>query len=86
VAAPRRGCLGIFLAYCALLALAEYATVTMVVLPLPSTRFDWYLATAGIAPFGALVILWTAAFIARIIADLLALCAWTARHVTGARK
>lgn len=73
MAAPRRGIL-IGTAVClATLSLCEYAVITVLILPLPSTAVDWKLATVCIAPSTAAFILWLAVFTARIISDVFAL-------------
>lgn len=75
MAAPRRTTLATCATCLAILALTEYAVITIAVLPLASTRDDWTVATLVVAPLAALFLVWLGAFIARIVADVLAFVA-----------
>lgn len=86
MAAPRRSTLGFLLICLTVLALTEWTVIRIAVLPLPSTRTDWLLATGCIAPMTAAFLLWLAAAIARIVTDVLALLRHIGQWITRLRK
>lgn len=85
MAAARQGSTGCLPAYLALLALVEYGVITRMVMPLPSTRLDWLVATLVVAPIGATIIAGLAALTIRLTADILRLLACLRRLLTGRR-
>lgn len=86
MAAPRRDAMIIALVCIDTLALVEYAVITAIVLPLPSTRNDWLVATLFVAPMAAMFLLWLLGTTARIITDILTLLGHTRRWITKARN
>lgn len=82
MAALRRGNLCLLLIYAVALAIAEYAIVTYAVLPMPSTRLDWWVATGFIAPMGTAILLLMTIAAIRIVADILALLRRAERWIT----
>lgn len=86
MAAPHRGNTIVTLVCLGTLAVTEYGTITYAVLPLPSTRTDWLIATLFIAPFLATVTLWLVALTLRVGADTLAGLRTMCRWMTGARR
>lgn len=73
MAATQRGSTGCLPAYLALLALVEYGVITRMVLPLPSTRLDWVIATLVVAPIAATFTAGLVALTIRLTADILTL-------------
>lgn len=65
----RYPCTALFLA---LLAAFEPVMITALVLPYPSTRLDWVIATGFLAPFAAYGVLLAVMLPARIAADVVA--------------
>jgi len=86
MAAPRRDILSVLLVCLMTLAVTEYAVIELMVLPLPSTRDDWLIATLFVAPMAALLLLWIAMLVARIICDLLDFITFLGRVLTGERR
>lgn len=82
MAAPRRGTLWFLLACLTVLALTEYAVITFLVLPLPSQRIDWLVATLAVAPMITLGFLGTAMLTARMVAAALASLRYIGRWIT----
>jgi hypothetical protein len=82
MAAPRRETLGC-LAFCLLaLAVVEYAIIAVLVKPLPSDRFDWYVATGYIAPMLTAFLLWLGVLVVRITYDALKFTRWARQWIT----
>lgn len=86
MAAPRRDILSVLLICLVTLMVTEYTVIELIVLPLPSTRDDWLIATLFVAPMAALLLLWIAMLIARIICDLLDLVIFLGRVLAGERR
>lgn len=86
MAAPRRDTLSFLLICLATLVLTECAVIILIVLPLPSTRDDWLVATLFVAPMAALFLLWIAMLIARITCDVLGLFAYMGRLLAGGQR
>lgn len=87
MAAPRRERIIWRLLCTAVLAVMEYAVITIAVLPMTaSTALDWYMATLVIAPMATAGLLVTVMVPARIVADVLAFFSWLGRRLTGERR
>ena len=83
MAAPRRGCISCVLVYLTTLAPIEYAVITRLVQPMPSTRRDWQFATMFVAPMSAMLLLWFVVFIVRIVADVWTFLGYLGRLISG---
>lgn len=86
MADPRRGSIPLTLICLITLAAAEYGVIAYAVLPLPSTRTDWLIATLAIAPFLAAVSLWLVALTLLVAIDTPRALKAMRRWFTGARR
>ncbi len=82
MAAPRRTTAVLTGICLTTLAATEYAVITFAVLPAPSTRFDWGVATGCFPPLSAAFLLGLGAVLARIVADILELIHRTRQWIT----
>lgn len=86
MAAPRRGTLWFLLACLALLVASEYVMITVFVLPAPSERIDWILATVFIAPMVTLGIMFAVGLAARTVDTALSPLRYIGRCITKSRR